>query len=143
MYAKINRGLSSLSSLGLLVLRMGIGGIYFLLHGLHKMEAGRPLWDKLGSSVTLVGIHFAPVFWGFLASSSECVGGLLLVLGLFTRPAAFFLFCTMTVAWLHLHGTPGRALETTTEPLEMAFVFLGLIFVGPGKYSVDAKLGAE
>jgi putative oxidoreductase len=143
MYARINRGLSSLSSLGLLVLRVGIGGIYFLLHGLHKMEAGRPLWDKLGSSVTLVGIHFAPVFWGFLASASECVGGLLLVFGLFTRPAAFFLFCTMTVAWLHLHAVAGRGLETTTEPLEMAFVFLGLIFVGPGKYSVDAKLGAE
>jgi putative oxidoreductase len=141
MYASLNRGLSSLSNFGLLVLRLGIGGIYFLSHGMHKMEAGRPLWEKLGHSVALVGIHFAPVFWGFMASASECVGGLLLALGLFMRPAAFFLFCTMTVAWLFLHST-GKPFELTTEPLEMAFVFLGLIFVGPGKYSVDAKLGA-
>ena len=143
MYAKINRSLASLSSLGLLLLRVGIGGIYFLIHGLHKMEAGRPLWEKLGQTVGLVGIHGAPVFWGFMASASECVGGLLLILGLFTRPAAFFLFCTMTVAWLHLHATPGKPLEMTTEPLEMAFVFLGLIFIGPGRYSVDAQLGGE
>lgn len=142
MYASLNRGLASLSSLGLLLLRLGIGAIYFLSHGLHKMEAGRALWSKLGHSVALVGIHAAPVFWGFMASASECVGGLLLLLGLFTRPAAFFLCCTMTVAWLTLHST-GRPFENTTEPLEMAFVFLGLIFVGPGKYSMDAKLGAE
>lgn len=141
MYASLNRGLSSLSSLGLLLLRLGIGAIYFLAHGLHKMEAGRPLWNKLGHGVALVGIHQAPVFWGFMASASECVGGLLLLLGLFTRPAAFFLFCTMTIAWLVLHST-GKPFENTTEPLEMAFVFLGLIFVGPGKYSIDAKLGA-
>jgi putative oxidoreductase len=142
MYAKLNRGFASLSSLGLFLLRLGIGSIYFLLHGLHKLEAGPALWSKLGQSVGLVGIHFSPVFWGFMASASEGIGGLLLVLGLFTRPAAFFLFCTMTVAWLHLHST-GVPLDKTTEPLEMACVFLGLLFVGPGRYSVDAKLGAE
>ena len=142
MYAKVNLSFSSLSSLGLLLLRLGIGTIYFLLHGWHKMEGGPALWSKLGGSVGLLGIHFAPVFWGFMASVSEFGGGLLLILGLFTRPAAFLMFCTMVVAWCFLHHNPGMPLEKTTEPMEMAFVFLGLMFVGAGRYSLDARLGA-
>jgi len=141
MYAKINRGLSSLSSLGLLVLRVGIGGIYFLLARPAQDGGGAAAVDKLGSSVTLVGIHFARSFGASWPRHRNVSAGCCWCSG-FSRVRRRSSFLHHDRGWLHLHGT-GRALETTTEPLEMAFVFLGLIFVGPGKYSVDAKLGAE
>ena len=77
---------------GLLILRIGIG-IMFMLHGFPKLTGGTEAWTKVGGALSALGINFAHTFMGFMAAISEFGGGLLLLLGLFTRPACFFLLC--------------------------------------------------
>jgi len=59
---------------GLLILRIGIGGM-FIFHGAPKMFGWPERWERIGASMASVGIKFVPVFWGFMASFSEFIGG--------------------------------------------------------------------
>ncbi len=121
--------------LGLLVLRVGLGAM-FITHGLPKLLAGPALWAQLGSATGNFGIHFLPVFWGFMAAASEGIGGLLLLLGLLSRPAALSLFLTMVVA-ASFHLGKGDGLGIASHAVEAGIVFLSLILIGPGRYSLD------
>ncbi len=127
--------ISSAPNLGLLILRIGIG-IMFLLHGFPKLMGGIQTWEFLGSQMSVVGINFAPVFWGFMAAISESLGGLLLILGLFTRPAAFLMLFTMLIATL-MHLTNGDGLKGASHAIELGIVFISVIIIGAGKYSLD------
>ncbi len=123
--------------IGLLILRVGIG-IMFICHGFPKLSAGPEVWTKLGGALSVLGIGFAPTFMGFMAAISEFGGGLLLMLGLFTRPACFFLLSTMIVATL-MHITKGDPFLKYSHALESAILFFSLLFIGPGNISLDEK----
>ena len=123
---------------GLLILRIGLG-VMFILHGWPKIQGGPDLWEKVGMAMGNFGISFAPVVFGFLAALSEFGGGICLVFGLYTRGAALFMFITMTVA-ATMHLKSGDGLSKASHAIEAAFVFLGLIFIGAGKYSIDQKI---
>jgi len=122
---------------GLLILRVGIG-IMFAFHGYPKLTAGPETWAIIGGSMKALGIGFAPTVWGFMASSSECVGGILLVLGFFTRPACFFLLMTMIVAAI-MHIGKGDPFLKYSHAMESGILFFSLILIGPGKYSLDGQ----
>lgn len=84
------------------------------------------------------GITFLPTFWGFMSGFAEFICAMLVVFGLFTRPAAVFVIINMTVAATnHMMGNIPGGPETA---LLYAIVFLSLIFMGPGKYSLDEVL---
>jgi putative oxidoreductase len=69
---------------------------------------------------------------------SEFVGGLLLALGLLTRPAATFVLITLTVAAVDIHsGDPFAKRELA---LAYAVVALSLMLGGGGRYSLDRAL---
>lgn len=120
--------------IGLLILRLGVGAM-FMVHGVPKIIAGPELWTKLGGAMGYFGIHFWPTFWGFMAALSESGGGLLMVLGLFFRPAMALMFITMTVAATH-HLASGDGIQKASHAIEAGTLFLGLIFIGPGKYTL-------
>ena len=120
---------------GLLLLRVGIG-IMFISHGYPKMEAGPEMWEKLGGAMGNFGITFAPTFWGFMAALSETVGGALIVLGLLTRPACILMMFTMIVA-AAVHFAKSEGLQGASHAIESGIVFLSLIFIGPGRFSID------
>ncbi|MCC7159613.1 MAG: DoxX family protein [Ignavibacteria bacterium] len=105
-------------------------------YGLMKIQGGPEMWKMIGGTMNNVGISFVPEFWGFLASASEFFGGILILLGLFTRTAAFFMAFTMLMASLtHL-----KALDPwhiAILPMELFSVFMAFIFLGAGKYSMD------
>ena len=122
---------------GLLLIRIGVG-ISMMVHGFPKISGGPDLWEKIGGSMKVLGIEFLPVFWGFMAGASETFGGFLLILGLFSRPACLFLLITMIVAAC-THFANGDGFGVASHALELAALFLGLLFVGPGKYSIDKK----
>lgn len=125
-------------SLGLLVLRIGIG-LAFMLHGWPKLAGGAEYWEAVGKAMEVVGIAYAPAFWGFLAGFAETVGGLLLVLGLCWRPACLMLLATMLIATAnHING--GDSFNDYSHALEAAILFFALFFIGPGKHSLDNKL---
>jgi putative oxidoreductase len=130
--------LSKYKDFGLLFLRIGIGGM-FIFHGAPKMFGGPEGWERIGASMAIVGIKFLPVFWGFMASFSEFIGGICIILGLFFRPACILLTITMTIA-ASGHLSRGEGLRRAAHAIENGIVFLSLIFIGPGKYSLDEWL---
>ena len=124
--------------LGLLVLRVGIGAA-FVCHGYPKLAGGPELWTKIGGALSAMGVNFGHTAMGLVAGLSEFAGGLLLVLGLFSRPACFFLLNTMIVATvMHIRG--GDPFMKYSHALEAAILFFSLLLIGPGKYSLDEKL---
>lgn len=123
---------------GLLIIRVGLGAM-MMVHGFPKLTGGPTLWEGLGNSMKLIHIDFLPVFWGFMAAVAEGIGGLFLLLGLFFRPTNMLLFFTMAIAAL-VHLTNAKeGIAEASHAIELGMVFLGLILIGPGKYSVDKK----
>lgn len=110
-----------------------VSGYLFLLHGSAKL-LGFPhvaMFDKL-QLASLMGV----------AGVLELVGGVLLVIGLFTRPTAFVLSGQMAVAYFMAHASQGNALFPLLNGGEAAvlfcFIFLYLAAAGGGVWSVDA-----
>ena len=136
----ILRSLDKYRDIGLLILRLGIG-IMFMGHGLPKLIAGPEKWELLGGTMNALGIGFAPMVWGFMAAFSEFAGGMLLALGFFTRPACFFLLATMIVA-TSMHISKGDPFLKYSHAMEAGFLFLSLLFIGPGKYSLDDRISS-
>ncbi len=121
--------------LGLLLLRVGIG-LIFINHGYSKLMGGHEKWLWLGSKMSHLGITPAPVFWGFMAAASEFIGGIMLVLGLGTRIAAFFMACVMAVAVV-MHISQGDGFSGAAHALSLLVVFLSLLISGGGAYSME------
>lgn len=120
---------------GLLLLRLGLGAM-FIWHGYGKITGGPELWIKIGQATSAVGIHFAPKFFGFMATLSEFGGGICLVLGFLMRPACLMMAITMTVA-ASMHLTHGDGLAVASHAIEVGIVFYSLILIGPGRLSLD------
>lgn len=122
---------------GLLVLRCGIGFGFIYYHGWGKITGGPERWEGLGGAMSRLGIDFWPTFWGFMMSFAESVGALMIVAGFFFRPFCALLGFGMFVAWLgHVvsgNGNPGHTFKNF-------FALLGMMLIGPGKYSVDRWL---
>ena len=110
-----------------------VSGYLFLLHGSAKL-LGFPhvaMFDNL-QLMSLPGI----------AGIIELVGGVLLVLGLFTRPAAFVMSGTMAVAYFIAHAPQGNVLFPLLNggevPVLFCFIFLFIAAAGAGAWSIDA-----
>ncbi len=124
-----NDSYSLLSSVGLLALRLH-AGYTIMSAGMSKIP--QPGW--IADQVAGMGFPMPTVF-AFAASLSEFIGGALLIVGLFTRPAAFFAAFTMGVAAFKFHGvTPVTGLHIA----QLYFwIFLTLMMTGPGRISLD------
>lgn len=124
-----------------LVLRIGLG-IMFMAHGLQKAFAlfGGP--GIKGFADMLNGLGFSPaIFWAYVAAYVELIGGVCLILGLFTRISASLLFILIVVAVLKVHISKGFFLAD--GGYEYAFIIacmcLALIIAGGGKISLLKK----
>lgn len=132
MFARIWGSTERATSVGLLALRVGAGLMFALAHGLPKVSDLPGFVEKVGKLMPW------PALFGPAAALSELVGGVLVALGLFTRPAAFFALVTMLVAALHVHAADPFARKELA--LVYAVVFLTLLVSGSGRYGVDAWL---
>ena len=104
--------------------------LLLMQHGTTKI-LGLPATQMTGVSlVSLPGI----------AGLFELIGGVLLLIGLFTRPVAFLLSGMTAVAYFMVHA--GRDFYPINNGGELAalycFVFFYFVFAGPGPWSVDA-----
>lgn len=72
----------------------------------------------------------------------EVVGGILIALGLFTRPAAFILSGEMAVAYWQFHSPNGRwpIVNHGEQAVLYCFLFLFMAAYGAGDWSLDALL---
>ena len=130
------RSLARHRDLGLLILRVGIG-LSFVVHGSGKMF-DPDKWQRLGGAMANLGITFAPAFWGFMAAFAEFGGGILFVLGFCFRPVAAMMAFTMLVAMIS-HISRGDGFGGYSHALELGIFFLGMLFVGPGRFSLDRE----
>jgi putative oxidoreductase len=119
--------LTSLAPWFLALLRV-VTALLFISHGTMKL-LGFPASEFQPPLFSLFG----------LAGILEIAGGLLLVLGLFTRPVAFILAGEMAVAYFMAHaGQSFFPLQNGGESAVLfCFVFLYLVFAGPGAAAVD------
>lgn len=126
-------GTTKLADVGLLVLRVFGGLSMALAHGRAK------LLDPSMITGGLKDMHFpAPTLLGWMVILAELGGGLLLALGLLTRPAAFLIACTMAVAGFVAHASdPFQVKELAFLYLSVAILFL---LAGGGRYSIDALI---
>lgn len=131
---KMRQMIQSYESVMLLLVRV-LSGYMFLLHGTAKFfEFPQSMTDGNGA---------VPLFSQYgLAGALEIVGGILLILGLFTRGTAFVLSGMMAFAYFVVHG--GNPLLPMLNGGELAamysLAFLMLVFYGGGKYSLDTKV---
>lgn len=90
---------------------------------------------------------YSPAFMSlsWIAGVLELFGGALLVVGLFTRPVAFVLSGLMAFAYFLAHAPQGffPVLNGGEAAILYCFVFLYLVFAGPGPWSVDAMRGRD
>ena len=119
--------------LGLLILRVGFGATFIWYHGLPKLLGGPEAWERTGRAVSHAGITFGYEWWGLLAALSETVGGALFAAGFLFRPACVALFGVMLFATIEQFT---RAVPAPEHALKNLFVFLGMFFVGPGRFRV-------
>ena len=126
-------------ALGIMLLRV-LFGLLILSHGYPKIIHGNvEYWSKLGSAMSFVGIAFGYVFWGLLSSVTEFFGGLLLLAGFLVRPTSIFLTINMLVAIAMKLGS-GGGLSGAEAPFIYLAVFLPMIILGAGSFSVDEYL---
>jgi putative oxidoreductase len=112
------------------VLRI-ITGLLFLEHGTQKLLGFPPPANPGPALVSLLGLQ------GIL----ELVGGVLIVIGLFTRPVAFILAGDMAVAYFYAHSPRGffPTLNMGQLAILFCFVFFYLFVAGGGAWSVDQQ----
>ncbi|WP_080797904.1 DoxX family protein [Agrobacterium tumefaciens] len=104
--------------------------LLFISHGTQKLF-GFPASQMDGSLPTML----------LVAALLEAVGGILVLVGFFTRPVAFILSGQMAVAYFIAHGPKSffPALNGGDAAILFCFIFLYLVFAGPGAFSVDER----
>lgn len=131
------RYLDRLQPLALLVMRLSLG-IIMSVHGYHKVFGG------LQHFAHMIGGMGLPSWLGYVSAFTELIGGLLIIVGFFTRPAAFAICINLAVAiWkVHLHnGLLGSSDHPGFEfPLAAATLAFALIFFGAGPIAIDHVL---
>jgi len=110
-----------------------VAGFTFSLHGFQKLLG---LFGGMGGKGMTASFPTLPWF----AGSLELVGGMLLLVGLFSAPVAFLLSGQMAVAYFMYHYPRGFFPISNGGELSAlySFLFLYLSLAGPGPVSLDA-----
>ena len=107
-------------------------GIFMIYHGWEVFSKG-PIDTYTG---WLTDMHFpAPELWAYLGKAIELAGGILLLLGLFTRVITIPLMLDMLfIAFVLGHG---KIFYEDQYPFLFFLFFVFFFFAGPGKWSLD------
>jgi putative oxidoreductase len=126
------------------ILRIALGAI-LIPHGMQKLFGAFGGMGFAGNAALFDRIGFTPgIFWGTLVGCTELIGGILLVLGLFTRFAAAAVVIFMIVG---VKFTSAKGFFWTQGGSEYALLigFCALFFLirGGGVWSLDRAIGRE
>ncbi len=133
------------AGLAALVLRVPVG-IIFAAHGAQKLFGWFGGYGLTGTAGWLESIGLAPgVLMALLAGGAEFFGGLALILGLLTRPAAFALSIAMVVAIFSVHFSNGLFISNNGYEFGLALLAasLSLLLSGGGTAAVDRWLAKK
>ncbi|MBI2979523.1 MAG: DoxX family protein [Chloroflexi bacterium] len=129
-----------LTGLALLALRIGVG-VELLVHG----------WPKIKNPASVTGfmeqLGMKPgIFWAWIAALVEFLGGIALILGLLTRPAAFFVTIEFLIIAFYLKPKKMKVPFTTAQAAGwewdwlIMMMGLALLLAGSGTYGLDRVL---
>ena len=110
-------------------------GLLFLQHGMQKLFGAFGGVGADGGAVQLISLFG-------LAGIIEFFGGLLIIIGLFTRFAAFFSGLEIIIAYFRVHLPQGNIPILNGGELALLFfaAFLVLVAYGAGKWSLDNSM---
>ncbi|MFL2611188.1 MAG: DoxX family protein [Flavobacteriaceae bacterium] len=119
-----------------LIARISTGTLMFYLHGLGKITSGYDRWERLGKTITdVIGVDSMAIPLGLMASISESILAIFILVGFYTRTSTFFLGFTMMVAFnKHLFS---EGLKSGEMALLYLILCIIIFLLGPGKYSID------
>ncbi|UZE94807.1 DoxX family protein [Alkalimarinus alittae] len=140
--ALIQRPLLTDNSLTSLALRLP-AGVIFVAHGAQKLFGSFGGYGLEGTGQWMASIGLEPGYlMALVAGSAEFFGGIALLLGLLTRPAALMLAITMLVAIITVHLPNGLFMSNNGYEFGLALLGMSvaLVFNGGGKFSLDRKL---
>ena len=122
---------------GLLFYRFALG-ISMFYHGYLEYVSGEQGLYKVGALLSALGVPSGfEVILGTIASYAEMVGGILIIIGLFTRIGSLLIIGTLAVATiLNLNGN----FFSWDYPSQMGFGAIMLFLAGAGRYSLDKAL---
>ncbi len=141
-HAMMKKILATDTSVAALALRVPVG-IIFAAHGAQKLFGWFGGYGLTGTAGWLESIGLAPgLLMALLAGGAEFFGGLALILGLLTRPAAFALSIAMVVAIFSVHFSNGLFISNNGYEFGLALLAasLSLLASGGGKAAVDSWL---
>jgi putative oxidoreductase len=119
---------------GLLLLRVSLGALFIVLIA-PVLTGGASNWARFGAGMGHFGIHSHLQACGFVAALVLCAAAVLMIFGLFFRLGV--LFCLVAAA-VHAFGAmKGAGFRAAFPAIELGIVLLSVLFIGPGKYSVD------
>ncbi len=145
MNALIKKLAESKAGYETLALRFPIG-IIFIAHGAQKLFGWFGGYGLEGTGQWMASIGLGPgVAMAFLAGSAEFFGGLFILLGLLTRPAAVALSFTMLVAIFSVHFANGLFMANNGYEFGLALLAasVALAISGAGKLSLDSKIAGK
>ena len=126
--------LAKYREVGLLLIRISIG-LLFILYTAPALIGGPKAWGHFGTGASHFGLHSHVQVWGFLGALLGCLGGILMIFGLFFRIGVLLV---LVIAIGHaIAAYEGTGFRVALPSIEMCFVLAGVLFIGPGKYSVD------
>lgn len=131
----MNSNLAKFTPYALALLRI-VAAYMFLLHGTAKFFEFPVSMTGGNGSVPLMSLYG-------IGGILEIGGGILLLLGLFTRPVAFLLSGMMAYAYFFMHASAENIALPLVNQGELALlysvVFFLLVFVGAGAFALDNK----
>lgn len=115
-----------------------VAGLLLVTHGYGK------ILDPFGAAGMVEGLGFYPgAFWSLLLSATEFFGGILIVIGLFTRPAAFAAMIVLAVT-VYFHGVvQGEGVMGAEKSILWTLIMFYFVIRGANAHSVDAKIGRQ
>jgi len=142
MRQRLHTLLSTQSSFAPLALRFPVG-VILVAHGAQKLFGWFGGYGLEGTGQWMASIGLEPgALMALMAGSAEFFGGVLLLIGLLTRPAAAVTAITMLVAIVTVHWDNGLFLSNNGYEFGLALLAaaVSLVFSGAGNLSVDQKL---
>jgi putative oxidoreductase len=125
------------TNFGLLIMRLGLAAA-LLIHSLPKLLGGSHAWQGLGTMLGFINVGVSASILGFTILLIEALGGVSLLFGYFFRIACIILFILFGLYSFNYFSISYQTLMLWS--IGIAAVFLGLFFIGPGRYALTVKL---
>ena len=125
------------NNVGLLIMRLGLAAA-LLTHCLPKLIGGSSAWQSVGTMLAFINVGVPPTILGLCILLIEALGAVSLLFGYFFRIACIVLFILFGLYFYNYLSIGYQTLMLWS--IGIAVVFMGLFFIGPGRYALTLKL---